>query len=215
MNYEVYYSNFIHYYNGENLYQIFIEMEYSEQSLANKIKKHSKGLSESKIIKIGLDIAEGLKFAHKKECVHCDIKPENILFLNNVYKIADWGGSLLLWQKTNVNLSNFCYTKNYLSPELTNSVNANKKKKIEKEILYVGDIYSFGITLFKLCGISSDKIKEIPKSDQSLHDSKIKEFYKEISEKYSSHLRRVMKKMCKYNPDQRPSLNIIIEKLSK
>lgn len=217
MNYEIYYSNFIPYQNGETLYQIFIEMEYAEESLDKKIKKRPNGLKESKAIKICLDIAQGLKFAHKKECVHCDIKPENILFVDSICKIADWGGSLILGinTKEKVSLSSLCYTKNYLSPELAKYINQHKKTKIEKDILYMNDIYSFGITLWKTCGISSEKIKEIPKSDQNLHDSKIREFYKEISEKYSSNLRRIIKKMCKYDPNRRPSLNEIIEKLSK
>lgn len=46
-----------------------------------------------------LKVARGLKHMHERKIVHCDIKPDNILFLNedtNSLKIIDFGASKFL-----------------------------------------------------------------------------------------------------------------------
>jgi len=66
----------------------YIEMEYAPSSLA----KIPLPLPEERAVRIVLDIARGLAYAHGKGIVHRDIKPENILLAEDgTAKITDWG----------------------------------------------------------------------------------------------------------------------------
>ncbi len=39
------------------------------------------------------DVAAAIMSIHSKKIIHRDIKPQNIILLNNVYKITDFGVS--------------------------------------------------------------------------------------------------------------------------
>src|SRR5207244_13508954 len=71
----------------------YLVMEYVEGvSLQDKLDKAGTvGVKE--ILRIGMQIAEGLAAAHKQGLVHRDIKPANILLENGVerVKITDFG----------------------------------------------------------------------------------------------------------------------------
>ena len=46
-------------------------------------------------------IAEGIRYAHARRCIHRDIKPQNILLTDEmVPKITDWGISKVLEENT-------------------------------------------------------------------------------------------------------------------
>lgn len=50
---------------------------------------------EDKIIKFSVDISEGLQYCHKKQILHLDVKPRNILVCGDTCKICDFGNSVL------------------------------------------------------------------------------------------------------------------------
>tara|TARA_R110002110_G_scaffold335804_1_gene546435 strand:+ start:1009 stop:1905 length:897 start_codon:yes stop_codon:yes gene_type:complete len=62
-----------------------------------------------------LQLTNGINFLHSKNILHGDIKPENILKFNNIYKITDFGYAKIL----NHNYTNILlYTKKYRPPEI-------------------------------------------------------------------------------------------------
>lgn len=68
---------------------IFYVMPLYEKSLEKLIKED---IAPEDAIKIFIQVAEGLKFAHSKDVIHRDVKPENILYnsLDDIV-IADFG----------------------------------------------------------------------------------------------------------------------------
>jgi serine/threonine protein kinase len=90
-------------------------------------------------------VARGLAYLHH-EClewiIHCDVKPENILFDKNlVPKIADFGISKLLNRGgSNLSISRIRGTRGYLAPEWVSSLLITAKV----------DVYSFGVVLLEL-----------------------------------------------------------------
>ncbi len=71
--------------------QLFISMNYYKGETLQK-KLEVEQLSVKETLKYITQIAKGLESAHKKEIVHCDIKPSNILITEDgTPKIVDFG----------------------------------------------------------------------------------------------------------------------------
>lgn len=87
------------------------------------------------------DILNSLEFIHSKNLVHRDLKPQNILKHENVWKLADFG--LITQDKEilsqNITTSNNAFgTANYCAPEQTTEF---------RRVTPLADIYSFGAIL--------------------------------------------------------------------
>lgn len=80
------------YSTGEDHGYFYIAMELvSGGSLEQRIKKQGR-LPEEEVLRIGLEVAEGLKAAHKEGLLHRDVKPANILFTESgTSKVVDFG----------------------------------------------------------------------------------------------------------------------------
>jgi serine/threonine protein kinase len=72
-----------------NVDMLYLVMELAQDSLENRIQKRS--LSTEEIKKITRDVAQGLHYLHSQNKVHRDLKPGNILTVNQQYKLADFG----------------------------------------------------------------------------------------------------------------------------
>lgn len=120
--------------------RIYVSMEYLPNG---SLEDHASGapipLSQAK--RYMIDLLRGLQHAHSNNIVHRDIKPANILIGNNGEgKLSDFG--LALPEIINIDIS---YIKKYqyflhLAPEVTDV----------KEYTSLSDIYSCGVTLYRL-----------------------------------------------------------------
>lgn len=98
-----------------------------------------KKLSETDIIKLGIDICTALEICGRRDIIHRDIKPENI-FINDFgyFKLGDFGIARKL-ENVSGGLSQKG-TINYMAPEVANSDEYDARV----------DIYSLGIVLYRL-----------------------------------------------------------------
>ena len=70
----------------------YIVMEYVAGNTLKSLIKEKGRLSVAEAVHIAREIAEALSQAHSEGIVHCDIKPHNILMMENGHaKIADFG----------------------------------------------------------------------------------------------------------------------------
>jgi serine/threonine protein kinase len=75
----------------------YVEMEFVGGSL-DTLEKPVPVVTAARIIR---GIAEGIRYAHERRCIHRDIKPQNILVTGAmVPKITDWGISKVLEENT-------------------------------------------------------------------------------------------------------------------
>ena len=96
-------------------------------------------LTESDVIKLGIDMCNGLELCQKHNIIHRDIKPENIFVSENGnYKLGDFGIARMI-EKTMSGLSKKG-TYTYMAPEVY------KGEQYGTNV----DIYSLGIVMYRL-----------------------------------------------------------------
>lgn len=119
-------------------YKYFI-IEYLGKNTLYDIIENNK-LNEDDINKIILQIAEGLKYLHSKNILHCDIKLDNIM-VDEEYniKIIDF------------DLSKICKSGEYLSDDIFGTVEYIAPESYDIGIYSkCSDIWSFGIVVYNI-----------------------------------------------------------------
>ena len=126
---------------GEDNGQYFIVMEYIEgKNLKDLIKKRGK-LTTTEVVDIMSQIADGLSVAHDSYIIHRDIKPQNIMILENgMVKITDFGIAMAMNATQLTQTNSVMGSVHYLPPEQASGKGATLKS----------DIYSMGILMYEL-----------------------------------------------------------------
>ncbi|HMF13819.1 MAG TPA: serine/threonine-protein kinase, partial [Gemmataceae bacterium] len=95
------------------------------------------------ILRIGLQVAEGLAAAHRQGLIHRDIKPANILLESEVerVKITDFGLARAVDDASLTRSGYIAGTPAYMSPEQANG----------ERIDHRSDLFSLGSVLYTLC----------------------------------------------------------------
>ena len=104
--------------NEEN--EIMILMEYFPTELKTFFTQNINVLDENFLKNITLQILSGLNALNKKKIIHCDIKPENILYnpSTNIAQITDFGLSRTFNYDINRNYGFTGGTLPYMAPEI-------------------------------------------------------------------------------------------------
>ena len=131
-------------------YALILE-DFGGQSLKKLLASKKLELAES--LNIAIQLASNLKDIHKKQIIHKDIKPSNIIVNpKNLYlKITDFGIATHLKEETHTSLDSSWNQDNssllegtlaYISPEQTGRMN--------RPIDYRTDFYSLGVTFYEI-----------------------------------------------------------------
>lgn len=126
------------YSTGEDHGYFYIAMELvGGGSLEQRIKNRER-LGESEVLRIGLEVAEGLRAAQKGGLIHRDVKPANILFTDTgTAKVVDFGLAIFVGSGDEDN-GEIWATPYYVAPE----------KVMENREDFRSDIFSLGATLY-------------------------------------------------------------------
>lgn len=126
---------------GEDDGKYYIVMEYVEgKSLKSLIKKRG-GLTLPEVMDIMYQLTDGLACAHASYIIHRDIKPQNIIILDDGrVKITDFGIAQALNRHELTETNSVMGSVHYLPPEQANGTGTTIKS----------DIYSLGIVMFEL-----------------------------------------------------------------
>lgn len=124
---------------------ISILMEYVEAGSMDVLVKKVGSFSETIVANIAYQSLKGLEHLHSKKIVHRDIKPSNLLVTREMeVKIADFGVSKIITGSSESACNDYVGTCAYMSPEKFDSDDQ------EDCNVFVGDVWSLGLTLMEL-----------------------------------------------------------------
>lgn len=175
---------------------VYFVMDYLPGGLADKLEA-TPCLPEEYVLRVGIDVACALGFAHREGVIHRDIKVDNILFdAHGNAVVADFGIARAVsgyTQQTGTNM--VVGTPQYFAPEQA------RAKPLDGR----ADLYSLGVTLFRAATgrlpfegddwyeIARQHVEEPPPSPRSIVPA--------LSEDFERVLLRCLAK----SPDDRPA----------
>ena len=126
---------------GEDDGKYFIVMEYiNGKTLKSLIKKRG-ALVLEEVIDIMLQLTSGIAHAHDSYIIHRDIKPQNVMILDDgMVKITDFGIAMAVNSNEITQTNSVMGSVHYLPPEQANGSGSTIKS----------DVYSLGILMFEL-----------------------------------------------------------------
>ena len=152
-----YYGNFFNTtkdHKGENVFELNIVMEYCPENLEERLdylKRANIEFSEDELANAARTLIEGFIIMSEQypKIYHQDIKPENIFIKKNgEFVIADFNISIL-YQSHDVTVTkgDIGGTVGYMAPEIQDKVLKGLRGKYIRSKV---DVYSFGVTLFRM-----------------------------------------------------------------
>ena len=126
---------------GEEDGQHYIVMEYIDGRTLKQLVNKRGALTVAEVIDIMTQLTDGLSAAHDAYIIHRDIKPQNIMILDDgLIKITDFGIAMTLNATQLTQTNSVMGSVHYLPPEQASGQTATTKS----------DIYSAGILMYEL-----------------------------------------------------------------
>lgn len=123
----------------ENNY--FIVMEYIEGKTLKEIIEAEAPLAPERAINIAIKVCSALEFAHKREIIHRDVKPQNIVITpEGEIKVTDFGIARAGAATPMTQTGSIMGTAQYISPEQAQG----------RIVQRTSDIYSLGVVLYEM-----------------------------------------------------------------
>ena len=126
---------------GEDNGSYYIVMEYIEGKHLKQLLKKRGNLTLTEDVDVMLQVTDGMSAAHDSYIIHRDIKPQNIMILENgLIKITDFGIAMALNSTQLTQTNSVMGSVHYLPPEQASGKGATIQS----------DVYSMGILMYEL-----------------------------------------------------------------
>lgn len=184
--------------------------EYSDENLL-MLDKTTK-ITGKQIITFAIQSAESMRQAHKLKFFHLDLKPENMIFKEQILRIVNFDGASKITADKIKDLS-----QNYYHPEISNNIKCKFKLK-------AWDAFSWGMTFYQI--ISKKDKQELINEWQNLNkeNDNIDSFYcnikwknipKDINKENADDFMKILKAAIAFDPKKRLSFSKICKKMQK
>ena len=132
------------------------ETEYIPDTLAHRLQ--SGPLPQADLLRILTGVFQGIKLIHEAGFTHRDIKPDNILFVKGVPKLADIG----LFSSLSATMTQLAGTLDFIPPE---ERSADTPLHTDRKSRQQNDLYAFGKVIYcAVTGISPQEYPTLPKN---------------------------------------------------
>ena len=128
-------------------YHFYVLMELAEIDWEKEIKKRKEKkyyYTEGELFNILKQLVETFSLLQKNNITHRDIKPQNVLIVNGIYKVCDFGEAKVT-QGNDVIRQTIKGTELYMSPILFRALNKRQKQLIHNT--YKSDVFSLGMCI--------------------------------------------------------------------
>ena len=187
---------------NEAEYIYYVLMELADIDWENEIKKRreiKKYYTEGELMEILNQLIISFALLQKNNITHRDIKPQNILIVNNRYKICDFGEAKII-STDGVIQQNIRGTELYMSPILFRALN-NRKNKIVHNT-YKSDVFSLGMCILLAATLTYQSLYDIRELNNMDNVKNI--LVKYLIAKYSYNFVGTLLKMLEVKEELRP-----------
>ena len=167
-----------------------------EINLRKKIKKY---YTEKELFSITKQLIKTLSLLQRNHITHRDIKLQNILLVNNKYKICDFGESRTLNQK-GIIVQPIRGSELYMSPILFSGL--NQKLSHVTHNTYKSDIFSLGMCILFAATLDCNSLYEIREMNNMINIRQALTKY--LSKKYSNNFIEIILCLLEVKEKKRP-----------
>ena len=194
-------------------YHFYVLMELAEIDWEKEIKKRKEKkqyYTEGELFNILKQLVSTFSLLQKYSITHRDIKPQNVLIVNGIYKVCDFGEAKVT-DGNNIIRQAIKGTELYMSPILFKALNKRQNQLVHNT--YKSDVFSLGMCILLAATLSFQSLYDI----RELKDmEKIKNILvKYLIAKYSYDFVHILVKMLEYNEKSRPDFIELEKILSK
>lgn len=184
---------------GEFNRRPYIIFDLCKKSLSDDYK--SINYTERKVAEVMSDVSGALIYLHGEKLIHHDIKPDNILILENLrgrerFVLTDFGVSTSLKRTIQAETQTLEKAKRGLSPDYA------APEQLQGKSMFESDVFSLAVSLFELCeGETPTKSTGVGLGDALLKGGHVPD----LSENYSNRLNNIIKLCLHKDPKKRPT----------
>ena len=187
---------------SNNEYNFHVLMELAEIDWEKEIKKRKQiknYYTEGELYEITRQLIKTFALLQKNNITHRDIKPQNILIVDNNYKICDFGEAKVT-EGNSVIRQTIKGTELYMSPILFRALNKRQTYIIHNT--FKSDVFSLGMCLFLAATLTFQSLYDIRElKDMNLIKNILEKY---LIVKYSYNFVNILIKMLEINENLRP-----------
>ena len=187
---------------NDNEYNFYVLMELAEIDWEKEIKKRKQlknYYTEGELYEITRQLIKTFALLQKNNITHRVIKPQNILIVNNKYKIGDFGEAKIT-EGNNIIRQTLKGTELYMSPILFSAL--SQRQNIIIHNTFKSDVFSLGMCLLLASTLTFRSLFEIRELKDMNLIQKVLEKY--LIVKYSYNFVNILMKMLELNENLRP-----------
>ncbi len=185
------------------IFRCYVLMELAKTDWEFEIKnrsKHKVYYTEEELLDIIKQLVKCYSLLQKCNITHRDVKPQNILIMNNSYKICDFGEAMVTHGKNGFIHQPIRGSELYMSPVLFQALNNRKKDVIHNT--YKSDVFSLGMCIFFAATLTFQSLYDIREVNNM--EVIINTVGNYIYQNYSKKIVDILVKMLQIEEQKRP-----------
>ena len=191
--------------NNAGFFDFYEVMELAERDWESEIMRRKQSrlfYNEYELMEILKRLVRNFSSLQTNHITHRDVKPQNIMFVNGVLKICDFGDAKIL-KKKGIVVQRIRGSELFMSPIVFRAYHAGMQQI--QHNTFKSDVFSLGMCLFLAACLSYDG----PSSIREIYDMNMIRniLYQFLGRRYSPNFINILWTMLQVDENQRPDFN--------